>query len=99
MKDKRFTIAVLVIVALGIALLYLTVISPKIQGYVISKETQAQESTVQAILEIVDRQGYIAIGDGESSVVLVQYQPPADGQVPAQGTEQGQEQVELVETN
>ena len=73
--DKKFLSALLLIVALSAVLLYVLVISPTIQGYIVNKEDQARESTVQAILGIVDQQGYVAIGDGESSVVLVKYQP------------------------
>tara|TARA_Y100000310_G_scaffold345731_1_gene468968 strand:+ start:3604 stop:3888 length:285 start_codon:yes stop_codon:yes gene_type:complete len=75
MRDKKFMIAMLVIVGLALALVYITVVSPKIQGYVVGKQAQAQENVVNAILEIVDQQGYVAIGDGEDSVVLVKYNP------------------------
>ena len=91
MVDKKFAIAVSIIVLLAIALLYMAVISPRIQGYIINKQAQAQEGVVQAILQIVDQQGYVALGDGEASVVLVKYQPP---EVQAQVQEQNQ--VELV---
>jgi len=75
MRDKKFGIALSIIIVLAIALLYITVISPKIQGYVIGREAQAQENVVNAILGIVEQQGYVAIGDGENSVVLVKYDP------------------------
>lgn len=93
MKDKKFVIAVSVIVLLGVALLYITVVSPKIQGYVIDKQTQAQENTVNAILQIVDQQGYVAIGDGENSVVLIKYQPPQDQQVQQQAQQNPVEEL------
>jgi uncharacterized membrane protein YdfJ with MMPL/SSD domain len=80
MKDKKLGIAVLVIVVLAVALLYLTVVGPKIQGYLVSKEAAAQENVVNAILSIVEQQGYVAIGDGENSVVLVKYNPTPDQQ-------------------
>ena len=92
MADKKFTIAISIIVVLAIALLYMTVVSPRIQGYIINKQAQAQEGVVQAILQIIDQQGYVALGDGEDSVVLVKYQPPE-----AQAQVQEQDQVELVD--
>ena len=85
MRDKKFIIALLVIVVLAFALLYLTVINPRIQGYVIGKEVQAQENVVNAILQVVEQQGYIAIGDGENSVVLVRYQPQDQATQPVTG--------------
>ena len=96
MVDKKFAIAVLIIVVLAVALLYMTVINPRIQGYIISKQAQAQEGVVQAILQIVDQQGYVALGDGENSVVLVRYQPP-EAQAQAQEQSEDQNQVELVD--
>jgi ABC-type lipoprotein release transport system permease subunit len=79
MLDKKFMIAIGIIAILGISLLYVVVIGPKIQEYSNDKKIQAQTETVQAILKIVEQQGYVAIGDGESSVVLVRYQPPEQG--------------------
>ena len=85
MRDKRFGIALLIIVLLVIALAYVTFIGPKIQGYIVAKQIQAQENVVNTILDVVDKQGYIAIGDGENSVVLVKYDPSQ--QTPQVGTE------------
>ena len=81
MRDRRLAIALFIIVVLAVALLYLTVISPKIEGYVISRELQAQENVVNTILEIVNQQGYVAIGEGENSVVLVKYVPEQNNQL------------------
>jgi len=81
MRDKKLGIAVLIIVVLAVALLYVLVIGPKIQGYVIAKETIAQENVVNAILSIVEQQGYVAIGQGENAVVLVKYEPNPTQQV------------------
>ncbi|MAG07215.1 hypothetical protein CMI46_00155 [Candidatus Pacearchaeota archaeon] len=85
MREKKFVIALVVIIVLALALVYLTVVSPQIQGYVISKQAQAQENVVNAILNMVDQQGYVAIGDGENSVVLVKYNPEGVQQADASG--------------
>ena len=76
MRDTKFLVALIIIIVLAVALLYFTLVGPKIQGYIIAKQVQAQETVVNSILEIVDRQGYISIGNGENSIVLVKYQPP-----------------------
>ena len=73
--DKKFGVAILIIAVLAIALLYVTFIGPSISGYVEDKRIQGQTETVQAILQIVEQQGYVAIGEGEDAVVLVKYQP------------------------
>jgi type II secretory pathway pseudopilin PulG len=93
MGDKKFIIALSVIIVLAIALVYLTVIGPKIQGYVVGKQAQAQENVVNAILNMVDQQGYVAIGDGENSVVLVKYNP--DGVQQADTSDTSEEVIEV----
>ena len=93
MLDKKFMIAIGIIVILGVALLYVAVVGPKIQGYFDDKQIQAQAETVQAILQIVEQQGYVAIGDGADSVVLVRYQPPQQGQEVVQDNGVGTEQL------
>jgi len=69
---------------LAIALAYVAFIGPKIQGYIVAKQVEAQQNVVNAILDVVDQQGYVAIGDGENSVVLVKYNPSQ--QTPQVGT-------------
>ena len=80
MRDKKFVIALIVIVVLALALSYVVFIGPKIQGYLINKQTRAQENVVKTIVQIVDQQGYVVLGDGNDSVVLIKYQPPAQQQ-------------------
>ena len=91
MRDKKFIIALLIIVALVLVLLFITVVNPQVQGYVVAKQAQAQENVVNSILKIVDQQGYVAIGDGENSIVLVRYQPPQQGESVAEGESTGEE--------
>jgi hypothetical protein len=72
MADKKFAIAILIIVILVVALIYVAVISPAIQGFVIQKQIDAQKIAVQSINQIVNQQGYIALtDDNNNSVVLI----------------------------
>ncbi len=80
MKDTKFLVALIIIVVLAIALLYFTLVGPKLQGYIIAKQVQAQENIVNSILDLVNRQGYVSIGNGENSVILIKYQPPEQQQ-------------------
>ena len=75
MRDKKMVIAAIAIVVLALALIYVLLIEPKIQGYVVQKQVNAQEVTVQAIVQIVNQQGYVVLGQGNDSVVLVKYNP------------------------
>ncbi|OIO41437.1 hypothetical protein COU56_04430 [Candidatus Pacearchaeota archaeon CG10_big_fil_rev_8_21_14_0_10_31_9] len=75
MRDKKMVIATIAIVVLALALIYVLLIEPKIQGYVVQKQVNAQEVTVQAIVQIVNQQGYVVLGQGNDSVVLVKYNP------------------------
>ncbi|MBS3073136.1 hypothetical protein J4477_04855 [Candidatus Pacearchaeota archaeon] len=75
MKDKKFLIAVVIIAILALVLVYVLLIGPKVQGYVVQKQISAQEVAVQTIIEIVNQQGYVVLGQGNDSVVLVRYNP------------------------
>jgi predicted Abi (CAAX) family protease len=79
MKDRKFLIALIIIVVLALALLYVALIGPKVQGYVVNKQIEAQQSTVDAIVSVVNQQGYVVLGEGEGQVILVPYQVPEQG--------------------
>jgi uncharacterized membrane protein affecting hemolysin expression len=70
MKDLKFKVAIAVIIVLVLALLYLVVIGPSIQGYVINQQIQGQQATINAIIQTVDQQGYVVLGNGENAIVL-----------------------------
>jgi len=82
--DRKFAIAVLLILILACALAYVALIKPKVQGYVINKQVEAQGIVVKAIMNQVNAQGYVQLFDGNNSIILVKYVPPADQQQPAQ---------------
>jgi len=71
MRDKKFAIALIVIVVLVLVLVYLTLLGPKIQGYVVQEQIEAQQVAVNAIIQIVNQQGYVVLGQGDNAVVLV----------------------------
>ena len=71
MVDKKFIVALAVILILAAVLLYVMVIQPSVQGYVVGKQLNAQEGTVRAILQIVDQQGFVVVSDENRSVTLV----------------------------
>lgn len=81
-KDKKFIVAVVIIIILVLALLYLLLLRPSFQGYIVKQQISAQQSVVKAVLDVVDQQGFISLTDGNRSVVLVKYAPPAQD-VPA----------------
>ncbi len=92
MRDKKFAIALGIIVVLVLALVYLLFVGPGITGYVVDKQVQAQQVVVEAIIQQVNAQGYVQLSNGNESVVLVEYVPPQE-QVPQGQVQQGQEQV------
>jgi hypothetical protein len=71
MKDKKFLIALGVIALLALILLYVLIIGPTIQGYIVKKQIDAQENTIRAIVQVVGQQGYINLTDGNNSMVLI----------------------------
>ncbi|MEM3074965.1 MAG: hypothetical protein QW727_03430 [Candidatus Pacearchaeota archaeon] len=71
MRDKKFAIALVIIIILAFALLYFTILGPKIQGYFVNQQIKAQENTVRTIMNVVEQQGFVNLVDGEKSVTLV----------------------------
>jgi len=76
--DRKFAIAVLIILILACALAYVSVIKPTVQGYVVNKQLEAQGIVVNAIINQVNTQGYVQLFNGNDSIVLVKYAPPAE---------------------
>ncbi|HLD98427.1 MAG TPA: hypothetical protein VI815_03810 [Candidatus Nanoarchaeia archaeon] len=80
-RDKRFAIAILIILILLAVLAYVLLIGPGIQGYVINKQINAQETVVKAVIDIVEQQGFVSLTDGNRSVILVKYVAPQNASV------------------
>ena len=85
MRDKKFAIAIIIIILLAIALIYITLLGPRIQGYFVKKESKAQEQVINTIVQVVNQQGYVVLNTGTEQVILVKYQQPVDqtGEQPA----------------
>lgn len=75
MADKKFIVSIIIIVVLALTLCYVLFIGPTIQGYVAQRQVNAQEQTINLILDIVNENGYVVLGQGEEAVVLVKYTP------------------------
>ena len=65
MVDKKFSIAILIIVLLAGALLYITIVKPTVEGYFLGKQIKIQTEIVKAIISVVDQQGFIIITDSD----------------------------------
>lgn len=71
MKDKKFIIALAIIVILALLLVYIVFIGPRLQGYLVQKQVDAQQDVVKTIIQIVNQQGYVVLNNENSSVVLI----------------------------
>lgn len=71
MKDKKFAVALGIIVLLAIVLLYVLVLAPRLQGYVVNKQVDAQKILIKSMMDAANQQGYITLNDGETEVVLI----------------------------
>jgi len=72
----KLIIVVLIIVILILlsVILYSFVLKPWINGYVINKQIQAKDATLNAILYQIQQQGYTQIADSEgNTITLVPY--------------------------
>jgi len=68
-------ISITIIIVLLLVIVYFLIARPQLQGYVIRKQIEAQQTAIQTILQIVQQQGYIQIGQGNNSVILVPFNP------------------------
>lgn len=71
MKDKKLLIALVVIAILSVLLIYVLLIGPTLQNYLVKKELSAQQEVVKTIIQIVNDQGYVVLNEGNNSVVLI----------------------------
>ncbi|MFA5019974.1 MAG: hypothetical protein WC533_02650 [Candidatus Pacearchaeota archaeon] len=81
MKDKKLLIAIGIIIILAVALVYVTLIGPSLQGYIINKQLTAQEVVVKTIINQAETNGYVQLTDGERTIVLINYQPENQTQI------------------
>ena len=76
MRDKKFAIMLGIIVLLSLALLYLLLIGPSIQGYVVNRQIEAQDLVISVIVQTVNQQGYVVLNTEQGQMILVPYQEP-----------------------
>ncbi|MBS3100283.1 hypothetical protein J4463_03675 [Candidatus Pacearchaeota archaeon] len=78
MRDKKFAVAVVIIVVLALALLFVLVVSPAVNQYILNKQIGVANEIVNGIIQTVNQQGYITLSNGNETMVLVKYiAPPA----------------------
>ena len=80
MADKKnrmvMFLMIVVIILLGI-IIYILVVQPKFQGYVVQQQVSAQQIVIAAIIESLNQNGYVQISDANgTSITLVPYQAP-----------------------
>ena len=83
-KSKAGTIIVVLILitlVLVAVMCYIFVLKPSINGYVVNKQVQAQDATLNTILYQIQQQGYAQIGDTQgNTITLIPYVPQAQVQ-------------------
>ena len=87
MADRsRLVISILVgiVLLMGLFMLYLFVLQPAMQGYVIEKQTEGVQIAVGTILTQIQQYGFVQIPIGENQVLTL---------VPAQAPQQVQPQA------
>lgn len=76
MRDKKFAIMLGIIIVLSLALLYLLLIGPSIQGYVVNRQIEAQDLVISVIVQTVNQQGYVVLNTEQGQMILVPYKEP-----------------------
>jgi hypothetical protein len=71
MKDKKFAVALVIIIILLTIIAFILLINPAINGYVVSKQIDAQKITVESIAQIAVQQGYVLLNFEDKTVRLV----------------------------
>lgn len=70
MRDKKFAIAIGIIVVLVLALFYIVLVGPKVQGYFVKKQIEGYNLAVGQIVQQINSQGYVVLPSGNSFVAL-----------------------------
>ena len=83
--QRWFVFTVLILIIVLVAFAYIVFLKPAIQGYVVEKQIQARDLTLNVLIQQVQQQGYaqITLSDGQS-LVLVPYVPSAPSQIPSE---------------
>lgn len=76
MENKKIIIKIMagVIVLLTIIAIYSIIVSPAIENYIITKQVEAQDLMIIALVNQVQQNSYVQISVGEEVLTLVPYQ-------------------------
>ncbi len=69
----------IVVVLLGV-ILYSFALRPSFNGYVVSKQVEAQDFLIVAMVNQLQQNGYVQIPVGEEVLTLIPYQSPEEQQ-------------------
>lgn len=77
-KNKNRLVAVMafVIVIMAAVLVYSFALEPTFNGYVVSKQIEAQDIVLSSLISQIQQNGYVQIPVGEEVLTLVPYQEP-----------------------
>jgi type II secretory pathway pseudopilin PulG len=98
-RDNRLIVILIVIILLLAGfLLYILVIQPKFNGYVVEKQVDAQRQVISALIQSVNQNGFVQITDASgNTIVLVPAQPTQPPQNPTQETVQNLDSGDVME--
>lgn len=74
-SNRMIVILAVVILVLATVIVYSFALKPSFNGYVVSKQVEAQDIVLNALLSQLQQNGYIQIPIGDEILTLVPYQP------------------------
>ena len=78
--NRMIAIMAVIIIVLAAIVVYSFAVKPAFNGYVVSKQTEAQDIVLNALLSQLQQNGYIQIPVGDEVLTLVPYQAPESEQ-------------------
>ena len=81
MREERnpyrtlFIFTLIVALVLILVVVYIFLIKPTIQGYVVNKQVEATDFIIGTILNQVQQQGFVQLTYGNQTMVLIPYNP------------------------
>jgi len=70
MRDKKFAVAIGIITVLVLILLYVLLIAPKFQGFVVAKQEEGYNVAVEQLIQQITYQGYVILPTQNEIMVL-----------------------------
>jgi len=72
---KYLKISITLIVILLLVIVYFLIAKPQIDGYVVKKQVDAMDQTVSLIIQAVNQNGWVQLGEGENAILLCRFNP------------------------